>query len=112
MTFTTGSNLQPGATVATVTAASNPRCAAQGFQLPGSGSIGTYNVAATFIPNSSTTLVFSSRAGVVAGGVQATVRIVADNGAPVRCVRVSLASMVGGVRPDSGNVAQDCTVWD
>lgn len=111
VSFTTGNNLPPGATVARL-ANSNPRCAPQDFQLPGTGTIGTYNVATTFNPNSSSTLVFSRRAGVVAGGVRATIRIVANNGAPVRCVRVELASMVGGIRANSGNVADDCDTWD
>jgi type II secretory pathway pseudopilin PulG len=111
VSFTTGTNLTPGTTVASVTTG-DPRCSPQAFQLPGTGTIGNYNVATTFTPNSSTTLVFSPRAGVVAGGVQATIRIVANNGAPVRCVRVNLASIVGGIRANSGNVADDCDVWD
>lgn len=112
VSFTTGNNLPPGATLARLATNSDPRCAPQDFQLPGTGTIGTYNVATTFNPISSSTLVFSRRAGVVAGGVQATIRIVANNGAPVRCVRVELASMVGGIRANSGNVADDCDTWD
>jgi hypothetical protein len=80
--------------------------------LPSTSAIGTFNVATTFVPNTSSTIVFSPRAGVVAQGVVATVRIVSNGSAPVRCVRASFASITGGIRESSSNVADDCTTWD
>ena len=111
VTFTTGANLAPGSTMASVTAG-NASCSAEPARLPSGSTIGTFGVGVAFTPNTSTTLVFSPRAGVVAGGVQATVKIVSAGGAPLRCVRVNFSSLTGGIRANSANVADDCDVWD
>ena len=110
VTFTTGANLAPGSTIASVTAG-NASCSPEPARLPSNSTIGTFAVGVAFTPTS-TNLVFSPRAGVVAGGVQATVKIVSAGGAPLRCVRVNFSSLTGGSNATSANVADTCDVWD
>lgn len=111
VTFTAGANLAPGSTMASVTAG-NARCSPEPARLPSGSTIGTFSVGVAYTPNTSTNLVFSPRAGVVAGGVQATVKIVSAGGAPLRCVRVNFSSLTGGINATSADVADTCNVWD
>jgi len=106
-----GNNLAPGTEIARVSAG-DARCAPQNFTLPTSSMPLNFNVGVTFRPAAANTLVFTQRAGVVATGVEATVKIVSGNAAPVRCVRVAFASLTGGINTASSNVADNCTLWD
>lgn len=111
VTITTGNSLQPGSILASVTAG-DARCSVEPLRLPSTSTIGTFAVGTTFVPASNPTIVFSPRAGVVANNVVATVKIVSNGAAPVRCVRTSFASINGGINESSSNVADDCTTWD
>lgn len=111
VTITTGNALQPGSILASVTGG-DARCSIEPVRLPSTSTIGTFAVATTFAPATSSTIVFSPRAGVVAGNVVATVKIASNGAAPVRCVRASFASISGGINESSSDVANNCTTWD
>lgn len=72
----------------------------------------TYDVAVTYTPVGTTSLAFTPRGGVVAGNVQATVKIAVSNQLPLRCVRISFGSISTGINNATGDVAQTCNVWE
>jgi prepilin-type N-terminal cleavage/methylation domain-containing protein len=115
--FTTGNNLNPGATFATLqrssTPASDARCTnAPSLRLPTTDSNRTYNVAVSYTPNTATSLVFTNRAGVVADGVEAVIKISVNGQLPLRCVRISFSSLSLGINNSTGDVSQTCTTWE
>ncbi len=115
--FTTANGLAPGATFATLQTASIPpsdaKCTPNTIlALPSTGGNVTYNVRVDYTPNTATSLVFTPRSGVVANNVQAIVKISVNGQIPLRCVRISFGTISTGVRDDTFDVTQDCTVWE
>jgi hypothetical protein len=112
--FTTGTNVAPGTTLASLqNVASNARCTPEAtLRLPTTDGNRTYNVAVTYTPNSATSLTFTPRGGVVANGVEAVVKISVNNQLPLRCVRISFGTLSTGLNNTTGDVNQTCTVWE
>jgi prepilin-type N-terminal cleavage/methylation domain-containing protein len=116
--FSSGNNLNPGAVMARLVAG-DARCASEAdVRLPGVSADGTYNLAFTITPPApapapANSIVISQRGGVVADGVVATVRIVANNALPLRCVRMSFNSLSLGRNNASSLVGLgNCTDWE
>jgi prepilin-type N-terminal cleavage/methylation domain-containing protein len=115
--FTAGSSLAPGATFAilqtTGVPASDARCTpVPTLALPSTDGNRTYSIAVAFTPTTATSLVFSPRGGVVASGVEAVVKISVNNQLPLRCVRISFATLSLGVNNSTGDVSQTCNIWE
>lgn len=111
--FTTGNGLAAGATFASLQAGTNARCTPERtLALPSSSGRNTYNVAVTFTPTGTSALTFTPRAGVVANGVEAVVKIAVNNQLPLRCVRISFGTLSTGINNTTNDVAQTCTVWE
>ena len=115
--FTTANGLAPGATFATLQTASVPasdaRCTpVPNLVLPSTDGNRTYNVAVAYTPNTASSLVFTNRAGVVASGVEAVVKISVNGQLPLRCVRISFDTISLGVNNASGDVTQTCATWE
>ncbi|MCP9885110.1 prepilin-type N-terminal cleavage/methylation domain-containing protein [Synechococcus sp. ATX 2A4] len=110
--FTAANGLAPGATFASLQAG-DARCTPEpNLALPATDGNRTYNVAVTYTPNGTTALAFTNRAGVVANGVEAVVRISVNNQLPLRCVRIRFGTLSTGINNATGDVAQTCTVWE
>lgn len=110
--FTTGNALDPGATFASLQTG-DARCTPEpNLRLPSVYGNRVYDVAVTYTPAGTTSLAFTPRGGVVAGNVEATVKIAVSNQLPLRCVRISFGSISTGINNATGNVAQTCTVWE
>jgi len=91
----------------------DPNCTAtQSLTLPAGGGIQFYQVA--LANPSQPTVVFTRRSGVVANGAEVIVRLSVNNDSPVRCVRISFATISTGVNNDPGATASDssCSVWE
>ena len=110
--FTTANNLAPQATFASLTA-SDARCTPDtNLALPTTNGNRTFNTAVAYTPNTATSLVFTNRAGVVANGVEAIVKISVNGQLPLRCVRISFATISLGVNNATGDVTQTCSTWE
>jgi len=110
--FTAANGLAPGATFASLQAG-DARCTPEAnLALPSTDGNRTYNVAVTYTPIGTTAVVFTNRAGVVANGVEAVVRISVNNQLPLRCVRIRFGTLSTGINNATGDVAQTCTVWE
>lgn len=110
--FNTGTNLQPGAPIAELSLGDHRCASGSSVPLPAVDTTGTYNLAVSFTPSGSSTIVFSPRGGVVADGVVATVKIAVNNAVPLRCVRIAFNALNVGRNNSSGNVADTCNQWD
>lgn len=114
VTFTTGTGLAPGSTFAALAAGSSADCTTEtSLRLPSLVTNQTYNVAVTYTPATATSIIFSRRGGVVADGVEATVKVSVASQLPVRCVRISFATIDMGRNNASADVSQACssTEW-
>jgi prepilin-type N-terminal cleavage/methylation domain-containing protein len=112
VTFTTGNGLAPGSTFATLATGSSADCTPEAtLRLPSLATNQTYNVAVTYAPTTATSISFSRRGGVVADGVEATVKVAVASQLPVRCVRISFATVNIGRNNTTADVSQNCTEW-
>jgi hypothetical protein len=80
--------------------------------LPSTDGNRTYNVAVAYTPISATSVVFTTRSGVVASGVVAIVKISVNNQLPLRCVRISFGTISTGINNATGDVTQTCDAWE
>jgi prepilin-type N-terminal cleavage/methylation domain-containing protein len=106
--LTTANGLAPGATFATLQSGDS-RCTAQAnLALPATDGNRTYNVAVT----GGSSVVFTTRGGAVANGVEAVVKISVNNQLPLRCVRIGFGTISTGINNATGDVTQTCTTWE
>jgi hypothetical protein len=92
---------------------SDARCTPEAnLALPSTDGNRSYNVAVVYTPSGTTSMAFTPRSGVVAGGVEAIVKISVNNQLSLRCVRVSFGTLSIGVNNATGDVTQTCTVWE
>ena len=111
--ITAGNGLAPGATFAALQNVSDARCTPEAnLALPSTDGNRSYNVAVVYTPSGTTSMAFTPRSGVVAGGVEAIVKISVNNQLSLRCVRVSFGTLSIGVNNATGDVTQTCTVWE
>jgi prepilin-type N-terminal cleavage/methylation domain-containing protein len=110
--FITGSSLAPGATFASLQAGDAGCTPDPNLALPSTDGNRTYSIAVDYVPNTATSLVFTTRGGIVASGVEAVVKISVGGQLPLRCVRISFGTLSQGVNNTTGNVTQTCSTWE
>jgi prepilin-type N-terminal cleavage/methylation domain-containing protein len=112
--FQQGQTISPGVTFASLSSdgssASATECTATpNLVLPATDGVRSYSVA---VQPSDQPLVFTPRAGVAANATDVTVKIVVNEEAPLRCVRISFATISIGVNNTSASTNGTCSVWE
>ena len=112
--FRPGQTISPGATFASLSSdgssASSTECTATpNLALPAIDGARFYSVA---IEPSDQQVVFTPRAGVAANETDVTVKIVVNDEAPMRCIRISFATISIGINSTSASTNGTCSVWE
>jgi len=112
--FRPGQTISPGVTFASLSSdgssASPSKCTATpNLALPAIDGARFYSVA---IEPSDQPVVFTPRAGVAANAKDVTVKIVVNDEAPMRCIRISFATISIGVNSTSASTNETCSVWE